>query len=184
LICDRPLDSLDLEALLSGEPAPGAPDAAAHVESCPDCNRRLRVFREMDLWLSDLPAVEVGPRLASRVLRLRGFSALEKRSFRLWWPPAALFLGLLAGSAALLSVPILSGAEQAGILSAIPAALGLEWKALLGVPVSVWRALPGSVSAISDVLALERGFAALSILFLLPAGLSLARLWVRRSASR
>ena len=87
-------------------------------------------------------------------------------------------------SAALLSVPILSGPEQAGVLSALPAALGLEWKAVLALPGSIGRALPGSVSAISDVLSLERGYTALSILLLLPVGFSIARLWMRRSATR
>ena len=138
----------------------------------------------MNAWLADLPPVEVGPELSLRVERLRGFSRSEKKSLRLWAPPAGLFAGLLAGSAALLSVPILSGPEQAGILTALPAALGLEWKALAGLPASIARALPGSVFALSDLLARERGFAALSILLLLPAGFSIARLWMRRSALR
>jgi hypothetical protein len=184
LICERPLDSLDLEALSSGEPAGPTPDAAAHAQDCAECGRRLEAFRQMEQWLSDLRAVEVGPELALRVDRLRGPSAPEKRSLRLWSPPAILFLGLLTGSAALLSVPMLSGSEQAGILSALPEAFGLQWKSLLAFPGSLWRALPGSVSAISDVLALERGYAALSILLLLPAGFSIARLWRRRWASR
>jgi hypothetical protein len=79
---------------------------------------------------------------------------------------------------------MLSGPEQAGLLSALPAALGLEWKTLLGFPASIGRALPGSVSAMADLLALERGYAAVSILLLLPAGFSIARLWMRRAATR
>ncbi len=138
----------------------------------------------MDRWLAELPAEDVGPDLVFRVERLRGFSGAEKRSLRLWWAPAAVFLGLLLASAAFLSVPMLTGPEQAGLLSALPAALGLEWKTLLGFPGSIGRALPGSVSAISDLLALERGYAALSILLLLPAGFSIARLWMRRAAAR
>ena len=184
MICEHPLDSLDLEALSSGETAGIADGAAEHALACPECGRRLQAFRQMEQWLSGLPAVEVGPELAFRVDRLRGLSGPEKRSLRLWSPPAALFLGLLTASGALLSVPMLTGSEQAGILSALPAAFGLQWKALLSFPGSLWRALPGSVSAISDVLALERGYAALSILLLRPAGFSIARLWKRRWASR
>ena len=184
MICDRPLDSLDLEALASGEPAVLTPDAGAHAQGCAECGRRLLAFRQMGEWLADLPAVEVGPELALRVDRLRDFSGVEKRSWVLWIPPAMLFLGLIAGSAALLSVPFLSGPEQAGVLSALPAAFGLEWRSLIDLQGSLWRAFPGSVSAVSDLLALERGYAALSILLLLPAGFSIARLWSRRRASR
>jgi hypothetical protein len=186
LICERPLDSLDLEALSSGEKALVAEDseARAHAAACPECGRRLALFREMEAWISDLPAVEVGPELASRVERLRGFSGPEKRSIAVWWPPVGLFLGFLAGSAALLSVPILTGSEQAGVLSAVLAVLGAEARTLIRLPGSLWAGLPGSVSAISDLLATERRFAALSILLLLPAGFSVTRLWLRRAASR
>ncbi len=183
LNCENSIDPLDLEAFASGEPAP-TPGAADHIRSCPACQSRVEAFRQMDLWLADLPAEDAGPELGFRVERLRAFSRAEKRSLRIWWPPAALFLGLLSASAALLSVPMLSGPEQAGLLSALPAALGLEWKTLLGFPGSIGRALPGSVSAISDLLALQRGYAALSILLLLPAGFSIARLWMRRAATR
>ncbi|MGH9441559.1 MAG: hypothetical protein ACRD16_04745 [Thermoanaerobaculia bacterium] len=182
--CEHPLDPLDLEALASGEAAPGSPEALTHAEECADCRRRLEAFREVGLWLAEPPGTDAGPDLSSRIERLRGFTRREKRSAGLWWPPAALFFGFLAGSAALLSVPILSGPEQAGILSALPAALGLEWKTILALPSSVGRALPASVAAIADVLALERGYAAISILLLLPAGFSIGRLWLRRSASR
>jgi hypothetical protein len=183
LNCNNPLDPLDLEAFASGEPAP-TPGAADHLQSCGACRERVEAFRQVDLWLADLPAEDAGPELGFRVDRLRAFSRAEKRSLGIWWPPAALFFGLLSASAALLSVPMLSGPEQAGLLSALPAALGLEWKTLLGFPGSIGRALPGSVSAISDLLALQRGYAALSILLLLPAGFSIARLWMRRAATR
>jgi hypothetical protein len=138
----------------------------------------------MEAWISDLPPVEVGPELLSRVDRLRAFSTVEKRSPAVWWPPAAAFLALLLGSGGFLSVPVLTGTEQAGILSSVVAALSSELRALVAFPGALWRALPGSLSAASDLLALQRGFAAISILLLLPAGFTIARLWVRRSASR
>ncbi len=165
-----------------------APGAAAHAGACPECGRRLQTFREMEQWLLDLPSAEtrldVGPDLVTRIDRLRAFSGAEKRSFRLWSSPAMLFLVFLLGSAGFLSAPLLTGPEQAGILSALPAVFGLEWKSLLALPGSIWQALPGSVSALSEVLAVERGYAALSILLLLPLGFSIARLWRRRWALR
>lgn len=175
--CTRPLDALDLEALASGENPVLTPDARAHAETCPDCGRRVDAFRALGEWLADvsLPAVPEG--FADGIERLRGFSRAEARSWRLWKAPAAAFAGMLAGSSLLLSLPALGAGEQAGFLTA----LALEWRAVLVWPVSIVRSLPAAVSALSDLLLRDRGFAALSILLMLPAGFAVTRLWARHA---
>lgn len=175
--CTRPLDALDLEALASGEDPVLAPDGRAHAAACPDCARRLDAFRALGEWLAEvsLPAVPEG--FADGIERLRGFSPAEARSWRLWRAPAAAFAGMLAGSSFLLSFPALGAGEQAGFL----AALALEWKSVLLWPLSIGRALPATVSALSDLLLRDRGFAALSILLMLPAGFAVTRLWARHA---
>jgi hypothetical protein len=177
LNCTRPLDPLDLEALVSGEEPILFPDAREHAAGCPDCGRRLEAFRALGEWLSEVSIPAVPDGFAERVERLRGFSASEGRSWRVWRAPVLASAGLLAGSAVLLSPPALSASEQAGIVGA----LALEWKSLLLWPVSLVRSLPATVGALSDLLLHDRGFAALSILLMLPAGFGVARLWARRA---
>lgn len=175
--CTRPLDALDLEALASGEAPILVPDAREHVQSCPDCGRRLDAFRALGEWLSDVSIPPVPEGFVERIDRLRGFSAAEARSWRIWRVPALASAGLLAGSAVLLSLPAFSAGEQAGFLGT----LALEWKSLLLWPVSLLRSLPAAVAAFSDVLLRDRGFAALSILLMLPAGFGVTRLWARHA---
>ena len=157
-----------------------ARDASAHAAACADCGRRLEAFRALGEWLADLAVPPVPDAFAARIERLRGFSAAEKRSWRIWKAPAMAFGGLLAGSAALLSIPALGAAEQAGFLGAF----ALEWRALLLWPLSALRALPVAAAAVSDVLLGDRALAAASILLMLPAGFAVTRLWARRAIRR
>ena len=175
--CTRPLDALDLEALASGEDPVLAPDGRAHAAACPDCGRRLEAFRALGEWLSDLSIPPVPADFAERVERLRGFSPAEARSWALWKAPAFGFAALLAGSSVLLALPALGAGEQAGLL----AALGLEWRSLLLWPASLVRSLPATVAAVSELLLRDRGFAAVSILLMLPAGFAVTRLWARHA---
>ncbi len=175
--CTRPLDALDLEALASGEEPIVASDAGGHAAGCPDCGRRLDAFRALGEWLSDVSIPAVPDGFAVRIERLRGFSAGERRSWRVWRPPLLASAGLLAGSAVLLSLPALSAGEQAGLVGA----LALEGKSLLLWPAALVRSLPAAVGALSDLLLRDRGFAALSILLMLPAGFGVSRLWARHA---
>jgi len=177
LNCTRPLDALDLEALASGEEPIVAPDAGIHAAGCADCGRRLDAFRALGEWLSDVSIPAVPDGFAGRIERLRAFSGRERRSWRVWRAPVLASAGLLAGSAALLSLPAFSAGEQAGLAGA----LALEWKSLLLWPASLLRSLPATVGALSDLLLRDRAFAALSILLLLPAGFGVSRLWARHA---
>ncbi|HET7451606.1 MAG TPA: hypothetical protein VFL12_02610 [Thermoanaerobaculia bacterium] len=178
--CTRPLDPLDLEALASGEAPVVALDAPAHAAGCADCARRLEAFRALGEWLSDLSVPPVPDGFAEGIERLRGFSAAEALSWRIWKAPALAFAGFLTGSAALLALPALGAGDQAGLLSA----LALEWRSLLLWPVSLARAVPAAATAVSDVLLRDRAFAAASILLLLPAAFAVTRLWARRAIRR
>lgn len=175
--CTRPLDALDLEAIASGDEPLVAPDARGHAGSCADCARRLEAFRALGDWLADLPGPDVPEAFAAGIERRRGFSAREKRSIALWKGPAALFGALLGGSGVLLSMPVFGRSEQAGLL----AVLALEGRAAVSWPLSAFRALPGTVSALSEFLLHDRAFAAFSILAMLPAGFAVSRLWARRA---
>ena len=168
LICENSIDPLDLEAFASGEPAPTPRQpTTSFVPGVPAASR------PSGRWISGwpLPARTPVSGAGFRVERLRAFSRAEKRSLRSGGRRPPCSSGSFRRRTALLSVPMLSGPEQAGLLSALPAALGLEWKTLLGFP-GIPARLPGSVSAIFNLLALQRGYAALSILLLLPAGFS------------
>lgn len=178
--CTRPLDALDLEAIASGEAPLVAPDAMAHSGTCEDCAGRLAAFRAMGGWLADLEAPEVPEAFAAGIERRRGFSAREKRSVALWKGPAALFGTLLGGSGILLSMPVFGASDQTGLLSAMV----LEWRSAVSWPLSAVRALPASVTALSELLLRDRALAAFSILAMLPAGFAVSRLWARRSLRR
>jgi hypothetical protein len=182
--CNRPLDPLDLEAIASGENPLVASDAAEHLEICGECARRLESFREIGHWLDALAQPDLEADLAGCVERLRTFSRAERRDFRIWAGPAALFTGLVAASGMLLSMPILTSSEQVGILSALPRAIGLEWRSLVEWPVRALQALPGCVGAASQLAYSERKLAGAAILLLIPAGFAMTRLWVRRRAFR
>jgi hypothetical protein len=177
LNCTRPLDALDLEALASGEDPIVASDARDHSAGCPDCGRRLDAFRALGEWLSDVSIPAVPDGFASRIERLRAFSGRERRSWRIWRGPVLASAGLMAGSAVLLSLPAFSAGEQAGLAGAF----ALEWKSLLLWPATLVRSLPATVGALSDLLLRDRGFAAVSILLMLPAGFGVSRLWARRA---
>lgn len=178
--CTRPLDALDLEAIASGEEPVVSPDARGHVALCPDCAARVDAFRAFGEWLSELPLPPIPEAFAAGIERRRPFSIRERRSIGLWKTPALAFAGLAAASAAMIALPAFGAADQAGFLAAI----GFEWKAAMFWPAALVRALPASVTALSDILLRDRGFAALSILLMLPAGFGVSRLWARRAAGR
>jgi hypothetical protein len=178
--CPRPLDTLDLEALASGEAPLFAPDAREHATGCSECGSRLAEARELAVWLAEIPSVEVPARFASAVERLRAFSRREKWSVRLWGPPVAVVFALFAASAVALTLPVLRSSEHAHLLAALLAALLAEERTVLSWPGVFLRALPAEASALAEVLRSARTLSAASILLLIPFGLAARRLFARR----
>jgi hypothetical protein len=74
-------------------------------------------------------------------------------------------------------MPVFGSSAQTGLLSA----MALEWRSAASWPLSAVRALPASVTALSELLLRDRALAAFSILAMLPAGFVVSRLWARRS---
>ncbi len=175
--CRRPLDPLDLEALASGESPLVAPDAAGHAAACPECGRRLELFRGMDAWLAGAEPSPVPPALAGSVARLRAFSRREKWSLRVWAIPLSLCAALLAASGLALSIPVPTSAEQGGLWAS---ALAAEARALLAWPRLLRQALPPALAALGDAARAERSLSAAAILLLIPVGFAVRRVLARR----
>ena len=175
--CDRPLDPLDLEALASGEPPLVASDAAAHAAGCPECARRLEIFRSLDAWLPASEPAALPAGFADSIARLRGFSRREKLSLRVWAVPLALMVALLGASVLVLSSPVVTSAEQGRLWASV---LGAEGRSLLAWPGLLRRALPSALSALGDLARTERPFSAAAILLLLPVGFAAQRVLARR----
>lgn len=182
---DRCLDSLDLEALASGEAPLIAPDAAEHAAICAECGRRLEEFRSLGVWLSDpWPPERIAPAFAEGVERLRGYSRREKRSLRVWAAPIVAFCGLLASSALALALPVLSSTEQIRLWAALGSSFGREARSLILWPRLLLRTLPAGVSALGEVARGQRVFSAAAILLLLPVGFATRWVLGRRRISR
>jgi hypothetical protein len=180
--CTHPLDPLDIEALAAGGEPPVRPDAAAHAFVCPACAESVRRSRSLD----DLVASEVlpapPPDLADRVLRIRPFSAPERRSLAVWQAPLLLLAGLTAGGLGLIAGPGVTAREQVGLAAALfgsaagLARAGFRWAQELS------RSAPAALDALSQLTPGTLGWAAL--LLLLPAGFGLRAVLVRALSRR
>jgi hypothetical protein len=159
-----------------------APEAVAHVDSCPDCSARLRAFSALSEWLEPGSLPEPPAGLAGRVERLRSFSRRERWSLRIWRAPLGLGAALVGLSAAILALPVLSASENASLAAALAGALRSEGQALLRWPAALWSAFPAGISALSEAVLGQRSLAAVLVLLLLPSGWALSRLIRRRGA--
>lgn len=183
--CLRPLDPIDAEALAAGAEPPFAPDAAGHAAACAACGaaveRAARLTRELErLSLEDSPF----PDLAPRVVRLRGFSRLERRTYALWKAPVLLAGGLAAGGFALVLAPSLSGSDQVGLGAALLVpTLAFLRSVARWVPELV-RVAPTGLEALSEAFHAERGLGLASLLLLLPAAAGLRRILARERSRR
>lgn len=175
--CSRSIDPLDLEALASGESPLVASDAAEHAAACPDCARRLELFRSLDAWMAAGEPAPLPAGFADSVARLRAFSRREKRSLRVWSIPLALSLALVGASVLILSTPVPTSAEQGRLWASV---LGAEGRSLLAWPSLLRQALPSALSALGDIARTERPFSAAAILLLLPVGFAAQRVFARR----
>ena len=168
--CLRPLDPIDAEALAAGADPLFAPDAAAHAAACAACGaaveRAALLTRDLEgLSQEDSPV----PDLASRAIRLRGFSRRERRTYALWRAPVLLAGGLAAGGFALVLAPSMSGSDQVGLGAALLVpTLAFFRSAARWIP-ELLRVAPTGLEALSEAFRAERGLGLTALLLLMPA---------------
>lgn len=183
--CPRPLDPIDAEAVAAGAEPLFAPDSAAHAASCASCGAvvaRARLLSEDLDGLSRTPLPV--PDLAGRVVRLRAFSARERRTYALWRTPILLTGGLLVGGLALISVPALTAAEQAGLGSAALVPLVGFFRSLSRWAPELANVAPSAFEALAQAFSQERALGFAALLLLLPSAFGLTRVFARARSRR
>jgi predicted anti-sigma-YlaC factor YlaD len=183
--CLRPLDPIDAEALASGAEPLFAPDAARHAAACAACRdaveRAARLTRELEGLSQEDSAF---PDVAPRVIRLREFSGLERRTYALWRTPVLVAAGLAAGGFALVLAPSLSGSDQAGLGAALLVpALAFFRSVARWIPELV-RVAPTGLEALSEAFHTQRGLGLAALLLLFPAGAGLRWVLARERSRR
>jgi hypothetical protein len=183
--CVRPLDPLDAEALAAGAEPLFAADAAGHAASCPSCAAAVARAGLLTRELEGLPRFDAPvPDLAARVIRLRPFSARERRTYALWNAPVLLTGALAAGGFALVLAPALSGSDQAGLGAALLVpTLAFLRSAARWAP-ELLRVAPTGLEALSEAFRAERGLGLAALLLLLPAAAGLRRVLARERSRR
>lgn len=178
--CDRRLDPLDAEAIASGAEPLFASDAAAHAAGCPECGAAVEGARAIGVELAALTAIpEPAVNLASRVIRLRGFSLRERLSVRLWGGPWAFSAGLFGLGLALLGLPGLSSRDQVGLGAAalLPAAGVL--RSLVRWLADLPRVAPSGLESLSAALRHEQALGLTALALFVPLAFGLTRLLAR-----
>ena len=178
--CRNRLDPLDVEALASGAGPLQDPDAAAHALACPACAALVQEARTVADDLAGLaPMPEPPLDLALRVVRLRPFSRRERRSLRLWAPPAALSVAVFSGGLTMLASPGLSGREQVGLgASALLPLVGIL-RALARWAGEVARFAPAGLESLSAALRQEQALGIAAAVLFVPAAFGLRRVLAR-----
>ncbi len=183
--CPRPLDPIDVEAVASGAEPPFAPDAAGHAAACASCGaavlRARGLARELENLSRAVPAVAD---LAPRVIRLRAFSARERRTYALWRAPILLFAATATGGLVLLLAPNLTAGDQGGLATAALAPILAFFRSLARWVPAVVRTVPSGLEALSDALHQERLVGIVSLLLLFPAAFGLRRAFARARGRR
>jgi hypothetical protein len=178
--CDRPLDPIDVQAVALGAEPVARPDAAEHVRTCPDCAQLVEEASNLSVRIEAIAEPEVPAGLSERILRLRAFSAREKRDLSIWRPSGLLFGGVLASGLLLLALPGLQAEEQVSLsLSAALPAVALV-RALVGSAMETLRATPAGLEALSGVLGSSRSlWGPLCLALVAPLALALRRVLAR-----
>ncbi|MEP6767096.1 MAG: hypothetical protein ABJC61_00400 [Acidobacteriota bacterium] len=183
--CPRPLDPLDAEALAAGESSILAGDASAHASGCAPCAAAVEDARALLARLeaisgsADVALPPGATDLAARVVRIRPFSARERRSLRLWAPPAGGGLLVFTAGFALLAAPGLTAGDQAALgLFALTPFAGLARAALRSFSDAL-SAAPAAWEALSSAARLQAPLGALALLLLAPAAFAFRRVLVR-----
>ena len=178
--CQRPLDALDAEALACGADPVFASDAALHARACEACEASVEAARGLLTALEGLSGPsEAVVGLADRVTRLRVFSARERRTYALWNAPVLLTVGLAGTGLCLLSIPILTAAEQVSLGAAATVPL-----LALARGASQWlldfaALAPAGLGALSDGLRKDGAMGLAALFLLVPIGLGLFRVLAR-----
>lgn len=190
--CPTPLDPIDSEALASGdEPVfRSSAEASAHVAACPSCAAGVERARALLASLLTAPTASAGlvtpsaglPDLADRVIRIRPFSRRERRSVRLWGPPAAFGVVLFGTGVGLLAAPGLAARDQAGIAFALLAPVAGLARALVRAAADAVASAPAGWQALADAARGQATLGLASLLLLGPAGFALRRVLARARA--
>ncbi|MFN2632137.1 MAG: hypothetical protein ABR610_01790 [Thermoanaerobaculia bacterium] len=183
--CVRPLDPLDAEALAAGEEGILAADARSHASACARCAGAVEEARALLARLEALSGSgktshqDGAADLASRVVRIRPFSARERRSLGLWAPPAGGGLLVFMAGFALLAAPGLPAGDQAALgFSALAPLAGLARAAFRSFADALSTA-PAAWEALSSAARLEAPLGALALLILAPTAFAFRRVLAR-----
>jgi hypothetical protein len=180
MTCPRPLDPIDAEALASGAEPVLASDAARHAAGCESCGARIEAARSLLEALEGLSgAPEAVSGLADRVMRLRPFSARERRTYALWNTPVLLTAATAVSGTALLAFPGLSAAEQISLGAAASAPLVGLYRSVARWAGDLLALAPQGLEALSQGLRQEAHLGWWALLLLLPLGFGLSRVLAR-----
>jgi len=178
--CQRPLDPIDAEALACGADPVFAADAAVHARACGACATSVETARGLLTALEGLSgAQEAAPRLADRVTRLRAFSSRERRTYALWNTPVLLTAGLAGTGLGLLSVPVLTAAEQISLGAAAAAPLLALARSSSRLLADLAALAPAGLEALSEGLRQDGTMGIAALVLLAPVGLGLFRVLAR-----
>jgi len=183
--CSTPLDPLDIEALAAGGEPIVSPGAAGHAARCADCGDAIGQAARMAEELEELEAAPGLPAdFAERIVRLRPFSASERRRMSLWAVPLGVAAALLGTGLVLLGVPLMTGGEQAGLSAALLAPLPGVLRALVRSAGDAMRLAPASLDGLASALRQDFAAGLLLLVLLLPASFGLRRALVHTRAHR
>ncbi|HYB53287.1 MAG TPA: hypothetical protein VEG84_05435 [Thermoanaerobaculia bacterium] len=181
--CREPLDPIDIEALAAESEPLFRSDAGLHAASCETCNLLVSQSQRFDSLLSEAGADGGHPAgdLAQRVLRLRPFSRLERRSVAAWSAPLLLCLSLVVSGLALLARPVASA--DVGLLAALAGSSVAFLRAASKWAFDASREASRGLGALAQLLAVTSTGPA-CLLLLLPSAFALRRVLARAFARR
>jgi hypothetical protein len=179
------LDPIDAEAVAAGAEPLFARDAAAHAAVCAACGESVDRSRALTQALEELPGPSGPlPELAGRVIRLRAFSAKERRTYAIWRAPVLLSAALGAGGLLLLAGPSLSAGDQAGLGAAAVAPLLAFLRSAARWATELGQVAPSGLDALAEALSAERSIGLVSLLVLVPSIVGLTRIFARARSRR
>jgi predicted anti-sigma-YlaC factor YlaD len=183
--CSRPLDPIDAEAVAAGAEPLFALDATAHAAVCAACGASVDRSRALTQALEELSGPPGPlPDLAGRVIRLRAFSAKERRTYAIWRAPVLLSAALGAAGLALVVGPAVSAGDQAGLGAAAVAPILAFLRSAARWATDLTRVAPSGLDALAEALSGERAIGLVSLLVLLPSVFGMTRIFARARSRR